>query len=458
MKRELSKEKKNETINKKRNKNENNDNDTKSNSNSNNIYSDLFNTLKSNINNVLNGNINLNQNDNLSNNADYSLTEDYFNLKALSNKLDKNLFKKEYLDHTLQINNNLKEFNLKPKFIGVDLQKILETFDDLPLKETKKGNRSLKNTNDSSNDADKSLKLDSDKIKKLNSITDFKLITPLEIFYKHKYEKFHKISDELDKCSICLFEFYDELIEKTEKIIKNQDTVQANNISNNIKCFKTTACEEILNYQINNNFYDVVLLNECNDHFFHIDCILNMIGEEKQYAKCPNCNLIYGIMIGDQPPGTMKVYAEKKHKCDGYRKNNTLIIEYQFPNGKGYEGTSRTAYLPDNQEGREILALLRVAFERKLLFTIGTSVTTGKANQTIWNGIHQKTNLIGGAQYFGYPDPTYFNRVKNELASKGVIKEHIEKNELLSDIADKFIKEKSFSNLEEKKITYRRRK
>jgi len=41
-------------------------------------------------------------------------------------------------------------------------------------------------------------------------------------------------------------------------------------------------------------------------------------------------------------------------------------------------------------------------------------------NQVVWNGVHHKTNLSGGAAYFGYPDPTYFNRVKEELAAKGV--------------------------------------
>jgi len=28
--------------------------------------------------------------------------------------------------------------------------------------------------------------------------------------------------------------------------------------------------------------------------------------------------------------------------------------------------------------------------------------------------------MDGGSSYFGYPDPTYFNRVKLELANKGI--------------------------------------
>ena len=37
---------------------------------------------------------------------------------------------------------------------------------------------------------------------------------------------------------------------------------------------------------------------------------------------------------------------------------------------------------------KEVLALLKIAFDRKLTFIIGTSVTTGKKNTVVWNGIH----------------------------------------------------------------------
>jgi deltex len=56
-----------------------------------------------------------------------------------------------------------------------------------------------------------------------------------------------------------------------------------------------------------------------------------------------------------------------------------------------------------------------------LIFTVGKSVTTGLDNQVVWNGIHHKTNTSGGVGSFGYPDPTYFSRVKEELAAKGVV-------------------------------------
>ena len=54
------------------------------------------------------------------------------------------------------------------------------------------------------------------------------------------------------------------------------------------------------------------------------------------------------------------------------------------------------------------------------MFTIGTSVTTGRNNVIVWNGIHHKTRICGGSSNYGWPDPTYFNRVKFELAAKGI--------------------------------------
>jgi deltex-like protein len=138
-------------------------------------------------------------------------------------------------------------------------------------------------------------------------------------------------------------------------------------------------------------------------------------------------------MNGDQPVGTMDYRLQpisNHHFCDGYQGHGVWEIRYDFPNGKyngaHYKGTRRNAYLPDTQEGREVLTLLLKAFERKLLFTVGTSVTTGATNVVVWNGIHHKTNLFGGSSHFGYPDPTYFNRVKLECADRGIVLESLE--------------------------------
>jgi deltex-like protein len=66
--------------------------------------------------------------------------------------------------------------------------------------------------------------------------------------------------------------------------------------------------------------------------------------------------------------------------------------------GAYYRGICRTGFLPDTKEGREICAMLKVAFERRLVFTIGMSRTTGEEGVITWNDIHHKTDHRPGTQ------------------------------------------------------------
>jgi deltex-like protein len=75
------------------------------------------------------------------------------------------------------------------------------------------------------------------------------------------------------------------------------------------------------------------------------------------------------------------------------------------------------AYLPDNKEGNELLRLLRKAFVARLMFTVGRS---GADNVVIWSGISHKTNTQGGLTGYGYPDPTYLTRLREDLKAKGI--------------------------------------
>ena len=233
-------------------------------------------------------------------------------------------------------------------------------------------------------------------LNKISKITKYYLISPLHILNKQKYEK----SKERDKCSICLCEFYEDIFIEYDKNPQNEKILE-------------------------NTSYDVILLENCVDHFFHIECLNNLMGDKNNF-KCPICSKIYGTLIGDMPEGTFYAYITPD-RCSGYT-CDTIVINYYFKNGQNYTGTTRVSYLPNNKEGREVLALLKVAFDRKLTFTVGTSVTTGRKNTVVWNGIHHKTSLFGGPTRFGYPDKSYFNRVKEELAAKGVTKESIDRD------------------------------
>ena len=44
--------------------------------------------------------------------------------------------------------------------------------------------------------------------------------------------------------------------------------------------------------------------------------------------------------------------------------------------------------------------------------------------------MHHKTRPNGGSTRYGYPDTTYFNRVRQELALKGVLFENDEKKRI----------------------------
>ena len=61
------------------------------------------------------------------------------------------------------------------------------------------------------------------------------------------------------------------------------------------------------------------------------------------------------------------------------------------------------AYLPDCPEGNKVLTLFRKAFDQRLTFTIGTSMTTGRPNVITWNDIHHKTSCTGGPQLWDTP-------------------------------------------------------
>ncbi|NXG59241.1 DTX3L ligase, partial [Hemiprocne comata] len=142
-------------------------------------------------------------------------------------------------------------------------------------------------------------------------------------------------------------------------------------------------------------------LRKCK-HEFCKSCI-DLAMTYKQ--SCPICNTPYGLIEGDQPEGTMSTETVPNH-LPGYPSCGTIVITYSMqrgiqtnhhPNpGRHYDATTRVAYLPDNKEGREVLELLRRAFDQKLIFTVGSSRTTGAEGVITWNDIHHKTSTRGG--------------------------------------------------------------
>ncbi|NXC45751.1 DTX3L ligase, partial [Penelope pileata] len=137
-------------------------------------------------------------------------------------------------------------------------------------------------------------------------------------------------------------------------------------------------------------------------HAFCKSCIQKAMTYKQ---ACPVCNTVYGLMQGDQPDGAMR-FQVFPSSLPGYPHCGTIEITYvmqsgiqteNHPNpGKPYLGITRTAYLPNNKEGQEVLQLLKRAFDQKLIFTVGQSRTTGLQGVITWNDIHHKTSRAGG--------------------------------------------------------------
>ena len=119
--------------------------------------------------------------------------------------------------------------------------------------------------------------------------------------------------------------------------------------------------------------------------------------------------MVYGPLTGNQPKGNMYV-SYQSTSLPGFGSCGSIVIYYRFPSGRQgpdhpspgrpYQGRNWIAYLPDHEEGRKVLGLLRKAFEQKLTFTIGRSSTTGAEDVITWNDIHQKTSMTGGPSWY----------------------------------------------------------
>ncbi|TMS13995.1 putative E3 ubiquitin-protein ligase DTX2 [Larimichthys crocea] len=171
-------------------------------------------------------------------------------------------------------------------------------------------------------------------------------------------------------------------------------------------------------------------------HTLHMLCMLAMYnnGTKDGSLQCPSCKTIYGEKTGTQPKGKMEIYSIAQ-SLPGHPDCGTIQIIYSIPPGiQGPEhpnpgqpytcrGFPRFCFLPDNDKGRKVLELLKVAWMRRLIFTVGTSSTTGEPDTVVWNGIHHKTEMMSNLSGHGYPDPNYLDNVLSELASQGVTEE-----------------------------------
>lgn len=165
---------------------------------------------------------------------------------------------------------------------------------------------------------------------------------------------------------------------------------------------------------------NIVMLKGCY-HKYHKKCIKPLVHDA---FRCPTCSEPAGEPQGKAPSGSMKVQHSPIVCADFEACNGSFVIEYVLPRGRqhcyhqspglAYKGSTRRAYLPNNEAGRKLLRRLKYAFARGLLFSIGRSQTTGENGRVIWGSVPHKTSVSPGEFGFG-GDPGYFERCNEAL-------------------------------------------
>jgi len=176
------------------------------------------------------------------------------------------------------------------------------------------------------------------------------------------------------------------------------------------------------------NEHDTCISTKACRHYFHRTCIENALAHS---PSCPSCRKPLAEPQGRMPSGTMKI-SKTTDSCEGFEHVGSIVMKYDILPGYQqiyhdnpnvpYASTKRTAYIPDNYDGRLLLQRLRYAFSHGLTFTVGQSLTSGENNVVVWASIHHKTSLTGGIDDHGFPDPGYFFNCNEELDLLGVPK------------------------------------
>lgn len=216
-------------------------------------------------------------------------------------------------------------------------------------------------------------------------------------------------------------------------ITNNNKTSNNNTISNNDKNNNNNNTMSNNDKNNNNSSMVVVVLKRCK-HQCHFLCLKAMLlHTHSATLQCPTCKHIYGTKYGNCPDGLMTYQVCKKGDLLGFEDGcGVVTVKYDIRDGlqkrnhpdpfTAFQATGfpRYGYLPNNEDGRKVLKLLIKAWERRLTFTIGTSVTTGAKGRVVWNEIHHKTEKVEQRGH-GYPDANYISNVLAELCSQGVV-------------------------------------
>lgn len=170
-------------------------------------------------------------------------------------------------------------------------------------------------------------------------------------------------------------------------------------------------------------------LNGC-DHLLHLSCFRELQKRPLTTAQnftCPICRKTTSAAVtGSQPEnGTLTVNTMTTSSDV-----KVIVVEFNFQDGvqtvihpqpgAPYEarGFPRKAFLPNTEEGREILELLKRAFDRGHLFYVGRFNYAADASSFVveWGPVQLKTSV----EDLQDNNPDYLANVRNELKNIGI--------------------------------------
>ncbi|XP_068633289.1 protein deltex [Battus philenor] len=118
-------------------------------------------------------------------------------------------------------------------------------------------------------------------------------------------------------------------------------------------------------------------------------------------GACAACGQVYGAGAGcagaegEQPRGSM-AWCKQPAALPGHPHAASILVTYTFQSGRQGArhpapgepyyavGFPRHSLLPDTPLGRQVLSLLRAAWEQRRLFTVAASRTTGREHVVAW--------------------------------------------------------------------------
>jgi len=187
-------------------------------------------------------------------------------------------------------------------------------------------------------------------------------------------------------------------------------------------------CNHMLNKQGGHDPYpglpsSVISLIRCQ-HKFHLNCVKVLLenqGPRNQNILCPDCGQIQKDNLGTMPENGTMSYKVIPKGLPGYEDYHSIQITYNFQNGTQSPkhptpgqpfyaiGFPKTAFLPDNEQGRSVLSMLEKAFN------LGHTFVVNNSGDIVWGNIPHRTEFSGEAL-----TEVFLDSVMNELFRLGL--------------------------------------